>query len=111
MRVIDADKFDDFEYDNPFQGTEHEEAFIAGVGTVLDSIDEAPTLKLPCGTGHWIRVSRPHSWYADWYCSKCGHCNTELSEDEDTMYSTYEIYQLDGSHYCPACGAKMILEE
>lgn len=111
MRPIDADKFDDFECDNPFHGTKLEEAFNIGVGTVLDSIDEAQTLKLPRGTGHWIKVTRPESWYADWYCSKCGHCNIELSEDEDTMYSTYEIYQLNGSHYCPACGAKMMLDE
>ena len=110
MRPIDADKFDDFECVNPFRGTELEEAFNIGAEAVLDMIDEAPTLKLPRGTGHWIKVRRPHSWYADQYCSKCGHCNTELSEDEDTIIYTDELYDMDASHYCSQCGVKMIEE-
>ena len=87
MRLIDADKFEVFAYDD--RGIEFDtpsEAYAQGVEYVLEKIDEATTVD--------VQEARHGKWkYGEsvfpCFCSECGL-------EADMIYA-----------FCPHCGARM----
>ena len=85
MRLIDADKFEVYSY--TFTSLD----FDAGVLSVLEKLDAAPTVDaVPVRHGQWETNSdRPDTLI----CSvcKCG----------------FDMWKHDPHNFCPSCGAKM----
>lgn len=95
MRLIDADKFDVFAYDDRgFEFDTPSEAYAQGVEYVLEKIDEAPTVDAQeVKHGRWIEASNKSQ-----VGKKCSICGARIKYSE----------HFNGNHlYCHKCGARM----
>lgn len=89
MRLIDADKFEVYSY------TLISPDFEAGVWSVLEKLDAAPTIDaVPIRHGQWETNSDKPDTLICSVC-KCG----------------FDMWKHDPHNFCPNCGAKMDKEK
>lgn len=90
MRLIDADKLEEYKVDCCVSLTEWQEGWNDAIDTVMG---ETPTVDTePVRYGKWIMKSDPYGFFDEIpVCSECG-CTTKMREK---------------TKFCPNCGAKM----
>lgn len=98
MRLIDADNFNNFDYDED-RGIEFDsprEAYIQGVEYVLNGIDESPTVDATAVIhGKWTHTSWRKGEEYEYKCSEC------------KRYKIFKKKSAKLPNYCANCGAKM----
>jgi hypothetical protein len=105
MRLIDTTPFDIKFMDVPDGTEDYKQGYIDGARHVLEEMDEAPTVDaVPFVHGKWVMIGgmKPPEYHHHHQCSAC-----ESYAPMRPPYGGREVL----SPYCPACGAKMDLEE
>lgn len=96
MRLIDADELREFWLESG------ENECIYDTNSMLDSIDDAPTIDLKDLQPHGKNMTQMHP-SDEFICSVCGIVIQDLARylPEDETYYEYE------PNFCPNCGARM----
>lgn len=107
MRLIDADEFLKTIYSHQYMLADRCNGVDCGMFTVgiKQAVDEQPVVDAaPVVHGKNITPMNPVD---EFVCSECGFTMRDISgyDSKEDVFYEYEL------QYCPACGAKMDLEE